>query len=257
MIMISNLLLPHDTKKHKIKSQQLCSCLGANSTTGMNFRSKLWQHRDGNWDETFTRLSPNKELLILPPDSLSLFFVCMCVCLWVCVCSCFWSCSLADIYRHTQGGAVGSHSIEEAPGSSEAFSLPLGSVWAAEQNLPLPNPAPGTSLRQNYKGPPTAGSSFCSPSFSQPPPTPLRLPSSISCRYSIHRRRALITKQDYGPCLGTTCQGACSLSTTHTLQRRVLFACFWKGGGHFPSSDGETVQIIVKSLLKCFPSISY
>lgn len=125
------------------------------------------------------------------------------------------------------GGAVGSHSIEEAPGSSEAFSLPLGSVWAAQQKplspfLPQP---PGPSLRQNYKGPPTAGSSLCPPSFSQNP-----RPASISRRYSIHRRRALITKQDYGPCLGTTCQGACSLScllsTTHTLQRLVCLCVF-------------------------------
>lgn len=144
-------------------------------------------------------------------------------------------CSVSDLAAlqtstDVSGGAVGSHSIEEAPGSSEAFSLPLGSVWAAELNLPLPSPAPGQSLHQNYKGPPTAGSSLCSPSFSQPPPTPLRLPASISCRYSIHRRRALITKQDYGPCLGTTCQGACSLScllsTTHTLQSRVFVCVF-------------------------------
>lgn len=99
-------------------------------------------------------------------------------------------------------GVVGSHSIEEAPGSSEAFSLPLGSVWAAQEKKenPLPNSPPGPSLHQNYKGPPTAGSSLCSPSFSQTP-----RPASISRRYSIHRRRALITKQDYGPCLGTTC----------------------------------------------------
>lgn len=94
----------------------------------------------------------------------------------------------------------------------------------------LPQP-PGPSLRQNYKGPPTAGSSLCPPSFSQTqPPTPLR-PASIRRRYSIHRRRALITKQDYGPCLGTTCQGACSLScllsTAHTLQRRGLFVWFF------------------------------
>lgn len=34
-------------------------------------------------------------------------------------------------------GVVGSHSIEEAPGSSEAFSLPLGSVWAAHEKKTL------------------------------------------------------------------------------------------------------------------------
>lgn len=139
-------------------------------------------------------------------------------------------------------GPVGSHSIEEAPGSSVAFSLPLGSVWAAQQNLLspfLPQPR-GPSLRQNYKGPPTAGSLLCPPSFSQNP-----RPASISRRYSIHRRRALITKQDYGPCLGTTCQGACSLScslsSTHTLQRQVcLCVFFWEGD--LTSSDGDTAQ---------------
>lgn len=74
-------------------------------------------------------------------------------------------------------------------------------------------------------------------------------PASISRRYSIHRRRALITKQDYGPCLGTTCQGACSLScslsTTHILHRRVCLCVFWEGDGDLTSSDGDTVQIIV------------
>lgn len=137
----------------------------------------------------------------------------------------------------------------------------LAQCGLPSKTSPFLSPAPGSSLRQNYKGPPTAGSSLCFPSFSQPPPTPLRLPASISRRYSIHRRRALITKQDYGPCLETTCQGACSLfcllSTTHTLQRRVLSVCFWKGGGDFTSSEGDTVQIIVKSLLKCLTSISY
>lgn len=134
-------------------------------------------------------------------------------------------------------GFVGSHSIEGAPGSGAAFSLPLGSVWSAQRSPVspfLPQP-PGPSLRQNYKGPPTAGSSLCPPAparfflLSNPPPYPTRRPpprpASIRRRYSIHRRRALITKQDYGPSLRTTCQGACSLScslsTAHTLQRRA------------------------------------
>lgn len=41
----------------------------------------------------------------------------------------------------------------------------------------LPQP-PGPSLRQNYKGPPTAGSSLCPPSFSQTQP-PLPPPSAL------------------------------------------------------------------------------
>lgn len=158
--------------------------------------------------------------------SFSLFsgvYVCVSVCLCVAVPDLAALQTSTDVSR----GSVGSHSIEEAPGSSEAFSLPLGSVWSAQQNplspfLPQP---PGPSLRQNYKGPPTAGSSLCPPSFSQTP-----RPASIRRRYSIHRRRALITKQDYGPCLGTTCQGACSLSCllsmAHTLQRRVCLCVF-------------------------------
>lgn len=112
-------------------------------------------------------------------------------------------------------GFVGSHSIEGAPGSGAAFSLPLGSVWSAQHSPVspfLPQP-PGPSLRQNYKGPPTAGSSLCPPAPARffllsNPPNPRRpppRPASIRRRYSIHRRRALITKQDYGPSLGTTC----------------------------------------------------
>lgn len=154
----------------------MCSCLSANCSTENSCGSELRQHTacDGNLDETFTRLSQNKELLILPHASLSLFFFCVCMCMCMCVCLgvCVAVSDLAALQTSTDvsRGAVGSHSIEEAPGSSDAFSLPLGSVRAAQQNLPptlvLP---PGPSLRQNYKGPPTAGSSLCSPSFSHPP----------------------------------------------------------------------------------------
>lgn len=173
--------------------------------------------------------------------------MCMGVCasLHVCVHVCVVVPDPAALQTSTDvsGGPVGSHSIEEAPGSSEAFSLPLGSVWAAQQTPSphfLPQPS-GPSLRQNYKGPPTAGSSLCvSPPlpFAPPPPPPPRnpRPASISRRYSIHRRRALITKQDYGPCLGTTCQGACSLllslHSSHTSERG-LFVCFWEGDRWF------------------------
>lgn len=121
--------------------------------------------------------------------------------------------------------SVRSHSIEEAPGERGGFLIAtwLSVVCSAQTPLaPLTPPTPPThpqapSLHQNYKGPPTCWQlSLPPPSFSQPPP-PLR-PASIRRRYSIHRRRALITKQDYGPCLGTTCQGACSLSRLLSAQ---------------------------------------
>lgn len=87
------------------------------------------------------------------------------------------------------------------------------SPYCWQLSLPPPPPTPP---------PPPPASSFSQNSLpALPPPRP----ASIRRRYSIHRRRALITKQDYGPSLGTTCQGACSLScslsTAHTLQRRA------------------------------------
>lgn len=176
---------------------------------------------DGNLDETFTRLSQNKELLILPHASLSLF---VCMCLSLGVCSCFWSCSLADIYRRVQGGC---RITFHRRGPREQWGV-LSATWLSTGCSAKPPPSlvlpPGPSLRQLQRSP------YCW-QLSLLPFLPL-FAASISRRYSIHCRQALITKQDYGPCLGTTCQGACSLScllfTTCTLQRRVLFVCFWK-----------------------------
>lgn len=88
---------------------------------------------DGTLDEAF---SQGKTVLLICPSS-SLFspvYVHSSVCLCVAVPD------LAALQTSTDvsGGSVGSHSIEEAPGSIEAFSLPLGSVWSAQQYPPLP-----------------------------------------------------------------------------------------------------------------------
>ena len=93
--------------------------------------------------------------------------------------------------------AAGSHSIKEAPGSSRAF-LSLGATWfsvgcSARPSLPLPQARAPPELQR---------SQHC---WQSPPHTH---PASIRPRYSTHRQRALITKQNYGPCLRTTCQGA-------------------------------------------------
>ena len=178
--------------------------------------------------------------------SLSLFpSLAVCVCLCLAVPDLAASQTSTDVSR----GAVGSHSIEEAPGSRAAFSLPLGSVWAAQQKAPLPisPPAPRPKPPPKLQRSPYCCQLSMHPFLLSKNPRP----ASISRRYSIHRRRALITKQDYGPCLGTTCQGACSLScslsTTHTLHRRVCLCVFGEEDGDLISSDGDTVQIIVNS----------
>ena len=187
-----------------------------------------------------------QEPLILPHFHCFLVYLCLCTCARVCVAAP----DLAALQTSTDvsGGPVGSHSIEEAPGSSEAFSLPLGSVWTAQQH-PLFSPFPPSTLPTSPEAQASAKTTkvpLLLAALSAPPPPSFSQnprPASISRRYSIHRRRALITKQDYGPCLGTTCQGACSLScslsTTHTHFRdgglfvRVcffLFFCFFLGG---------------------------
>lgn len=88
---------------------------------------------DGTLDEAF---SQGKTVLLICP-LFSLFstvyvhnFVCLCVAVP----------DLAALQTSTDvsRGSVGSHSIEEAPGSIEAFSLPLGSVWSAQHYPPLP-----------------------------------------------------------------------------------------------------------------------
>lgn len=120
--------------------------------------------------------------------------------------------------------SVGSHSIEEAPGERGGFLTAtwLSVVCSAKTPLAPLTPPPTHPLKprastKTTKVPLLAGSSLC-PLLPSHNPLPLHHPASIRRRYSIHRRRALITKQDYGPCLGTTCQGACSLSRSLSAQ---------------------------------------
>lgn len=154
---------------------------------------------------------------------------------------------------------MGSHSIEEAPGERGGFLTAtwLSVVCSAKTPLapltpPPPSPEPPPKLQRS----PYLLAALSAPSFLLSTPPPPR-PASIRRRYSIHRRRALITKQDYGPCLGTTCQGACSLSRllsaqlTHFRDKFVCMCFLGKGGAGSTFSDGDAVQIIVKSFQIC------
>lgn len=176
----------------------MCCCLSLALETALGVSSSNIRLVTGIWMGLSQDFHKTKSLSYCLIPHFHCFLVYMCVCL--CVCSCSWSHSLADIYRRVQGGCrITFH--RRGPREQWGFlSATWLSVGCSRKKNPLPNSPPGPSLHQNYKGPPTAGSSLCSPSFSQTP-----RPASISRRYSIHRRRALITKQDYGPCLGTTC----------------------------------------------------
>lgn len=161
---------------------------------------------DGILDTIFTRLPRNQEALTQVNALFSLFFwVYMCV--FPCACLAVPDLAALQTSTNVSGGAVGSHSIEEAPGSSEAF---LSATWlnmGCSVNTPLHRFPPGSKPPPKLQRSPNCWQLSMLPFLLSNSPRP----ASISRRYSIHRRRALITKQDYGLCLRTTCQGACSL----------------------------------------------
>lgn len=121
----------------------MCCCLSLALETALGVSSSNIRLVTGIWMGLSQDFHKTKSLSYCLIPHFHCFLVYMCVCL--CVPDPTASQTSTDVSR----GVVGSHSIEEAPGSSEAFSLPLGSVWAAQEKKktspqfsPRPKPSP-------------------------------------------------------------------------------------------------------------------